>query len=97
MAKFIACSLFSASGELDKQQVQALLAGYQSQAVISLSEQKLLLPMILGLQLNASWLLRKYAVAPEQSSGLIQQNTLKINWINNNFNSFQAFFEHELF
>ncbi|MCJ8340736.1 MAG: phosphotransferase [Pseudomonadales bacterium] len=97
LAKFIVCSLFSASGEMDKRQVKALLAGYQSHSVICESEQNLLLPLILGLQLNSRWLLRKYSVVPDKVSELIQQNTLQINWINNNFSSFQVFFEQELF
>jgi len=49
LAKFIACSLFSDSREIDKKQVKALLTGYQSQAIITVSEQNLLLAMILGL------------------------------------------------
>ena len=97
LAKFIVCSLFTASGKMDKQQVKALLVGYQSQSVITQTEQNLLLPLILGLQLNSRWLLRKYSVVPDKVRGLIQQNTLQINWINDNFSNFQAFFEHELF
>jgi len=97
LAKLIACSLFSDSGEIDKKQVKALLVGYQSQAVITVSEQKLLLPMILGLLTNGTWLLKKYLAETEKVSDLLRQNTQKIKLIVNDFSDFQAFFEHDLF
>jgi len=78
LAKFIACSLFSDSGEIDKKQVKALLLGYQSQAVITVSEQKLLLPMILGLLLNGTWLLRKYLAEPEKSATYYDRTPRKL-------------------
>ena len=79
------------------QQVKALLTGYQSQSILTQNEQKLLLPMILGLLLNGTWLLRKHSAEPDKVSGLLEQNTQKIQRIKNDFNRVQTFFADELF